>query len=208
MGYKKLYGDSLEIDQVTKKVNIPGAGKLNLAGSAVTATAAELNIIASSGATNADLIKLHAVSATAAQINTVAIPGAVTLAAGAMTAAANGNGKINVHSAAAGVAMTLPLATGSGAMFQIVVRTIVATSSLTFTCAGSDKLVGAIIQSKSATDIINYAANGSSNTTVTLDGSTKGGNVGDHLRFIDVASGLWYVDGYTLATGTVASPIS
>jgi hypothetical protein len=45
----------------------PCIEKLN----AITATAAEINTLASSGVTNADLIKLHAITATAATLNSV-----------------------------------------------------------------------------------------------------------------------------------------
>lgn len=212
----KIYGDpngyQIQFNRDTGELIVTnlilGAAVGGGSGTAMTSTVTELNTLHSSGVTNADLVKLHGLTPTAAQINTVATPGAVTLAAGALSAAANGLGKINIHSAAAGVAMTLPLATGSGVSFKIIIQTLVATSPLTFTCAGSDKLVGSIFQSKSAADVIVYAANGTSNTAVSLNGSTTGGAVGDNLEFFDVASGIWFVKGWTLASGTVASPIS
>lgn len=44
-------------------------GSLAIASTDVTATASEINTLASSGITNADLVKVHAVTATAAEIN-------------------------------------------------------------------------------------------------------------------------------------------
>lgn len=72
MGYKKLYGDTLEIDQVLKKVNIPSTSTFNIAGTAVTASASELNILDGVTASAAELNITDGLLATTAELNTAA----------------------------------------------------------------------------------------------------------------------------------------
>ncbi len=175
---------------------------------AVTASAAELNTLTSSGITNADLVRVHATTGTAAQINTATVSSAVTAAAGAWTAAANSGAKVNVHTAAAGVAVTLPQATGSGAIYRLAIKTVVATSPLTVTCFSGDFIAGLILQCKAATAIAFYVANGTSNTVVSLNGTTTGGFIGDYLEFIDVGANRYNVSGVVQGSGSIATPIS
>ena len=44
--------------------------------------------------------------------------------------------------------------------------------------------------------------------TVTMNGSTKGGVKGTWLRFTDVATGIFMLEGFLCATGTEADPFS
>ena len=45
-------------------------------------------------------------------------------------------------------------------------------------------------------------------TTITLNGSTKGGLAGDFIDLEDVAANQWSVRGLTAITGTAATPFS
>src|SRR5690349_6817070 len=65
---------------LTTNLKVTG-NNIDSAGTALTATNTEINALASSGATNADLVKLHAVTATAAEVNTNAGVTAGTAAA-------------------------------------------------------------------------------------------------------------------------------
>lgn len=106
MGYKKMYGDTIEFDQVNKYVNIPSASSFKIAGTSLTPTAAELNVLHSSGVTNADLVKLHAVGSTAAEIDiacdasaqteTIAAAGAVSVTKRITKVALTGAGAITI----------------------------------------------------------------------------------------------------------------
>lgn len=210
MAISKVYGGEITVDPVNHVVAIPNANGstagLQLGATIVTASAAELNTLSSSGVSNADLVKLHAVTRTAAQLNKVmASPVSVT-GAGALSQASNA-GMINVINSAAGIAITLPAATGTGDVYRCIIGTSVTSGSTTITAAGSDKFYGVVLQSKAATTVANYNATGSS-SIFTMDGSTKGGLVGDEIVFVDIGSAKWALKAHIQGTGVIASPLS
>lgn len=158
----------------------------SIGGTALTATAAELNAVADTS--------LRLVSATTATL--------------AVTAAAH-DGKVIVLNRAAGVTATLPAATGSGAIFRFTVGTAVASNSNIIKVAdGTDVMQGALI----VTDV----ADGSSATfgtvaasdTITLNGGTTGGRLGGEIMLIDIATDLYAVSGAVVGNGTEATPFS
>lgn len=126
-------------------------------------------------------------------------------AAGAITAALNANHTNTVNSAA-GIALTLPAATGTGATYTFFIGTTVTSSATTITAAGSDKISGSAYQT-GATGAATafYIASG---TTITLNGTTKGGIKGDKITLIDVAAALWSVAVFESITSTAATPFS
>jgi hypothetical protein len=107
---------------------------------------------------------------------------------------------------ATGIAVTLPAATGTGARLRFLVKTAISGGSTTITRAGSDTLTAQIFQLKNAAAVATY--NSTTATALTMDGSTKGGVAGDLIEFIDIASGVWFVNGTLSASGTVANPLS
>jgi hypothetical protein len=141
----------------------------------------------------------------------------VTLAAATLSLTqALHDGKTVVVTKTDGTTITLPAATGTGARFRIVQGAKVAS-------------VGTVVQVASATDYFRgaqYAAtdNGSgagltwptANTatvatesdTITWDGSTKGGNIGDVIELEDIATAVWLLKAFVDATGTEATPFS
>ncbi len=126
-------------------------------------------------------------------------------AAGALSAAVNA-GRVTTVNSAAGIALTLPAATGTGNIYRVYIGTTVTSIGTTITAAGSDKLWGNANQAGSAgAATIFYTAGGS---IVTLNGTTKGGIKGDLLTFIDVGSALWSVSIESSITGTAATPFS
>lgn len=165
----------------------------------LTSTIVELNL-------------LHGATFTAAQLNAVANPGAARIvnitAAGAITKAANANaGIVNTINAAAGIALTLPAATGSGDVYEFFVGTTITSLSTTITAAGSDKLAGNFSQTGATGAATNFGNAGTA-TTLTLNGTTKGGFKGDVFSFKDVGAALWSVNGRTAISGTAATPLS
>lgn len=174
-----------------------------LASTTLTTTGAELNELHSGGAVNADFVKLHAITASAVQIDQAAGVGGVTAVTGA-GALASGT---NIVNSAAGIALTLPAATGSGKVIKVVVGITVSSSATTITAAGSDKFYGVVLQSKAATAVANYNATGSS-SIFTMDGSTKGGLIGDTITLTDVASAKWALQAHIQGTGSITSPLS
>jgi len=186
----KMYNGNLNCDQVANTVDIAkhdgSTQGLKLAGTLVTATAAQLNSLVSNGVAGA--------------------PVNVT-AAGAITVAAHGGRTVTINSAA-GIALTLPAATGAGTRYNFVIGTTVTSSSTTITSPASNFLAGTVVQAKVGTSVLGYAANGTSHRTITMDGSTRGGIIGDIIRIVDVAAGLYSLEIIQQATGVVATPIS
>lgn len=130
----------------------------------------------------------------------------VTASTLALTLASHSD-KIVTVNAAAGCAITLPAATGTGARFRIFIGTTVTSNTTTITRAGADTMFGMIYQlADGGATLAAYECPGS--TVITLDGSTKGGIKGDYFVLEDVASAVWSIIGHTSATGSEATPVT
>jgi hypothetical protein len=169
-------------------------------------------------ATDAELSLLTGLLATGAEINRVAQAStrivSITTSTIALTLAAH-DGKTVVFNRAAGIAATLPAATGSGARFRIVVGTAF-TGDATIkvnTTPGTDTMVGLVLGLDGDGVPANAWTVGGTNDTITMDGSatpnmTQGGFVGDMYDIQDIATGVWQVNGFIKQTGTEATPMS
>jgi len=181
------------------EVQIAGpTGTLYQNGTAITSSAAELNI-------------MDGVLATAAEINRVADVSTrvvdVTGSTLAVTELAH-DGKIITLNRAAGIAVTLPAATGSGAKIHLIVGTTVTSNTTTVKVTGNDTMVGACLQLADGGNTVGAYEVGGTDDTITLDGSTTGGIKGDSIELIDIAADLWYVRMIASATGSDAPPFS
>ena len=77
----------------------------------------------------------------------------------------------------------------------------------TIVCAGGDVYKGfAHLFGDDASALGGFST--TSGTTITMDGTTRGGFAGDVVELEDVASGIWSVRIYGHATGTEATPFS
>lgn len=128
----------------------------------------------------------------------------------ALTFAANA-GVTNVMSNA-GVASTytLPAATGTGKKIEVLVGAV-NTSNYVITHAGSDKIYGALVfASDNASNAeLGFETGGSGASTITLNGTTKGGAaVGDYLILQDIAAGVWVLRGQVTESGSETTPFS
>jgi len=112
-----------------------------------------------------------------------------------------------VMSAAAGLTVTLPLATGTGSMFDIFAATTITSNNYIIKVApGTDVMAGVLVLS---TDISGVSMpTGATADTITMNGTTKGGILGSSVRLIDVKTGLWAVSGMLVTSGTEADPFS
>lgn len=115
-------------------------------------------------------------------------------------------GLVVCMNAAAGFTITLPTATGSGNYFDVLVTTTVTSSNHVVKTGGSDTLVGSVAVSSTATSTSTGCQ--STNTTITMNGSTAGGLIGSWLHFQDIGTNLWYVDANLVATGTAGNPVT
>ena len=111
-------------------------------------------------------------------------------------------------SRAAGIAITLPNATATGNVYTFFVGTTVTSNTTTITRGTTlDVFSGVVLQCKAAAALTPIPTASNSNT-ITLDGSTKGGILGDWIQLADVATNQWTLVMIISSTGTVATPLS
>jgi hypothetical protein len=190
MAISKLYGNTIQVDKDNDLVDIvdhDGSAKgLELGGVLVTATAAEINAAADASS--------YLVDATASTLT--------------LSAATHGNKLVKLNRAA-GIAVTLPAASGSGVRFKLYVGTTVTSNTSTVKVANaSDTMVGFVHQFADGGTTANFYEIGSTTDTITMDGTTRGGIIGDVIDICDVATNLWLVEVRQSATGVEATPLS
>lgn len=172
-------------------VNHDGSTKgLKLAGTFVSSTAAEIN--------RATTLSSRIVAATGATLT-------VTLAAH--------DGRIITLGRAAGVTVTLPAASGSGAVYTFLNQVTVTTNNNIIAVANaSDYMIGTSVQAVCGTTLgFNTANSGtpsSESDTITMNGTTKGGLKGDRITIVDIATNIFQVTCIMTASGTGANPFS
>lgn len=119
------------------------------------------------------------------------------------------SGNVILADRAAGITFTLPDAKGSGAKFEIVVKTTITSNDLIVQVPDADNtMTGTALLGQDAADTAVLFETASTTDTVTMNGSTKGGIKGDRLVFVDIAADLWFVSIVGSATGTEATPFS
>lgn len=151
------------------------------------------------------------ITASAAEINRVADVSArvVNVTADASLTAASHDGKVVTVNKADGAAITLPAASGSGVKFDLIIGTTITSNSTTIKVAdATDVMTGVALNAQDAADTAVMFETAATTDTITLNGSTTGGILGDRIELIDIASNLWYVRVMGSATGTEATPFS
>ena len=126
-----------------------------------------------------------------------------------ITAATHAN-RIVTLNRAAGIAVTLPAATGSGNRYTFIVGTTF-TSNGTIKVVGDDIMVGhAILAQDSADTVVQFGTASDSDTITfyTAANNTTGGIKGAKVELIDMAADTWHVVYISEAGGTEASPFS
>ena len=93
------------------------------------------------------------------------------------------------------VTLTLPDATGSGATYKFIV-TVMNTSTYVIICPDSSNTIDGIMLylDEDGTAMTGYPTVAASDT-ITLNGGTTGGQVGDYLELVDIAADQWHVRG-------------
>lgn len=173
---------------------------LDLTG--LTATAAELNTLTGITSTTAELNRATDISG---RVVTLAVTTAITEAAH--------EGRTVLMTGAGGArTFTLPAATGGGGKYRFVVGEVNTSNYLIKASAGTMLFKGLIIgqsATDSATDAARTWAAGSTDDTITLNGTTTGGvKLGDWIEFEDVAATMWAVKGMITQSGSEATPFS
>lgn len=142
-------------------------------------------------------------------------PTTVTAATLTVLAATHANRTI-VLNRAAGVAVTLPLATGSGDKYRFVILATASGGSYVIAVpANTDYMIGvAFFDGDDAANAANGFTTANTGTvatesdTITLNGTTTGGIKGAVVELQDVASAIWAVRVLSAASGTEATPFS
>lgn len=123
------------------------------------------------------------------------------------TAAAH-SGRTVLLDRAAGQAVTLPAATGTGNSYKFFVLTTITSNSTTIKVVGNDVMAGLAIVANDGGDTASIFETVATSDTITFDGSTTGGIRGATVELQDVAADLWSVRVVGAATGTEATPFS
>lgn len=133
----------------------------------------------------------------------------VTVTASATLSRKTHGGTIVNASAAAGMTLTLPASTGKGERFTVRVKTTVTSNNLIVAVANAtDVMTGYALLAQDAADTAVMFETASTSDTITMNGSTKGGIVGDLIELVDADVGFWQVRVIGSATGTEATPFS
>ena len=168
-------------------LDIESGGSLKLAGTAVAATAAELNAVADASARVVTIVATDAITKAehANRINLMADVGGDTL-----------------------VTLTMPEATGTGDVYKFYVG-VVNTSNYVIAALTSDTISGVIITSIDAADTgLAWEIDGTDDK-LTLNGTSTGGvTIGDWVEFVDCLDTTWCVSGQITSSGSEATPAS
>ncbi len=113
---------------------------------------------------------------------------------------------INTNSTVAN-AFTLPAATGSGAVYNIVNNIAQTQGSIVINTTSVFGGKIATLDSTAAADAMVFKTAATTNT-ITLNRTTTGGIGYDSFKFVDIASGTYFVDGSVNASGTIITPFS
>lgn len=116
-------------------------------------------------------------------------------------------GKFIALNRAAGIAVTLPAATGTGNVYRLGVGTAITSNTTTITRAGSDTIAGvALIGTDTTNGVLMFSS--STATVITMDGTTRAGTKGTFIELVDGGSAQWYVRMFGQGSGTEATPFS
>lgn len=193
-----------EVGEVDSEVTIfDGNGNLYQAGTLITASAAELNI-------------MDGVTASAAEINRVADKSTsvvdATAATLAVTAALHGD-KVVTLNRAAGVTVTLPAASGSGIRYTFVIGTTATSNANIIKVANATDVMDGSLNIQQDTDadgtLACWMAEAGDDTMTFAGAATTGGIVGNRIECIDYAAGFWSCTAWTISGGgSEATPFS
>ena len=163
---------------------------------------AQDNVRINSGNANFDSLTVGGI---AVQAGAPVVASAATLT---VTAAAHA-GRLVVLSRAAGIAVTLPAATGTGNTYRFSFGADVTSNTTTIKVANaSDVMAGALVVTNEADATTTTFGTQATDDTITCNGGTTGGLAGGIIRIMDVATNVWAVDGVLVGNGSEADPLS
>lgn len=132
----------------------------------------------------------------------------VDVATASVTSAAH-SGRTVLLDRAAGQALTLPAATGSGNSYKFFVLTTITSNTTTIKVAdATDVMAGVAIVANDTDNSASIFETAADTDTITFNGGTTGGIKGAVVELQDIAANLWAVRVVGAATGTEATPFS
>ena len=131
----------------------------------------------------------------------------LTDATATVTAAAHA-GRTVLLDRAAGQALTLPAATGTGNSYKFFVLTTITSNTTTIKVVGDDVMAGVAIVANDTDASASIFETASTSDTITFNGTDTGGIRGATVELQDVAADLWSVRVIGAATGSEATPFS
>jgi hypothetical protein len=108
--------------------------------------------------------------------------------------------------AAAGLTITLPPATGSGASYEFIVGTSITSNAYIVDAPGTNLFLGQAAVLGSA--VAAFAANGSTHNRLSMSSTTTGGLAGGRIYIVDSAPGIYNVTAQLNGSGTAATPFA
>jgi len=135
-------------------------------------------------------------------------PVATTATSLTITAAAHAGRTVVVNSTAP-IAVTLPQATGTGNKYRFFVGVAATGTASTIKVANATDVMSgcAYCVTTTSTNTEGFACSATSDT-ISLNGTTLGGVVGDIVEIEDVKTGVFSVKMFTAPTGTEATPFT
>jgi hypothetical protein len=112
-------------------------------------------------------------------------------------APATHEGRITCLDTASGSVVTLPAATGSGAIYKFVITVVPTSNAHIVKVTGTDTMFGAVLTYDADSTAVTFYAAAGTDDTLTLPGTTAGGSIGDWFEFTDVVAAKWAVKGMT-----------
>lgn len=151
----------------------------------------------------------RAATATVAQVRAATVaPVNTTATTLGLTAALHGN-RVTTISSAAPIAITLPASAGTGTNYYLQMQVVATATSHTIKVANATDVMQGVswCLTTSSANVIGYGTSATSDT-ISLNGTTLGGVVGDIIELRDLKTGFWSVRIFASPTGSTATPFS
>lgn len=116
-------------------------------------------------------------------------------------------GRVVSIASTAPIVVTLPAATGTGDTYTFYMHVAATGTESTIKVANaSDIMKGVIWAATTTSDNAEAFITTATSDSIEMNGTTKGGVIGDMYILRDVATNRWSVQGFTAPTGTEATP--
>jgi hypothetical protein len=110
---------------------------------------------------------------------------------------------------AAGIAATLPYATGTGDKYEVIVQTAWASGELKIVVGrAADTMIGTALSTTLAGTAAFMDGVGGTDDTIIMAGTTTGGLAGSRIILTDIVANLWLVNAQIIGSGTMITSFS